>query len=56
MANEGSDFALLNELRRLAGTMRYTSLGESVGSRKPVGEGGKIFWEEKFAEGPPWVP
>ena len=37
-------------------TMQDTSLGESVCLRKPIGEGGKIVWEEKIAKGPLGVP
>ena len=36
--------------------MRNTGLGESVSSRKPVGEGREIVWEEELAEGPTRVP
>ena len=36
--------------------MRNTGLGESVSSRKPIGEGREIVWEKEIAEGPLGVP
>ena len=47
---------LTNKSRRFAETMRDTGLGESVSSRKPIGEGREIVGKEKLAEGPARVP